>query len=187
MNSSTQSVRTDIRSAKTFGGTLATLGTNEQSGSGSVLTPDGELDLEDIDFVETAQEARSVDPDHRHDLIQDKMESWRQIFLSGVMHQIALARDSEYRYPRQRFVNCDGITGKTVEYVAPDPWWFEKDGELHLRLNFGERNWCLKGKNPVIRVGTVKDLLPLLEKLHLLNGAGEFDDIIEKMVIVSDR
>lgn len=163
------------------------LKSNGRSDTGSVHTPEGVIDLQDIDFIEEAGEPRSFDPEHRHKLIQKKMADWRQIFLGGLTHQIALARDPEYHYPRQKFVECDGVVGRELNYVAPEPWWYEQDGELRLRLNFGERTWYVKGKNPIIRVGTAEELLPTLEKLHLLTGSGEFDEIIEKMVIVSRR
>lgn len=187
MHISTQLVSKVDKSATTGGGSSLTPGNNDGADSGSVHTPDGGLDLQDIDFVEQVGEPRLFDPEYRHEMIQQDMATWRQIFLGGLAHQIALARDPDFRYPRQHFVDCDGIMGREVEYIAPEPWWFEQDGEVHLRLNFGERDWCVKGKNPVIRIGAVEALLPTLEKLHLLTGAGEFDAIIEKMVIVSQR
>lgn len=143
--------------------------------------------LRDIDFVEPVGEPRSLDLVHRHELIQGKMATWRQIFLDGLTRQICLARDSEFRYPRRKFVERDGIKRREIVYVAPEPWSFERDGVTYLRLNFGERHWCVKGKNPVIRIGSIDDLLPTLEKLHILTSTGEFDEIVEKMVIVSQR
>lgn len=187
MQISTQLVSKVDKSAKTGGGSSFALGNNDSADTGSVHTPEGVLDLQDIDFVEQVGEPHSFDPEYRHELVREKMATWRQIFLGGLTHQIALARDPDFRYPRQSFIECDGVMGRTLEYFAPEPWWFEQDGEVRLRLNFGERNWCVKGKNPVIRIGAVEELLPTLEKLHLLTGAGEFDEIIEKMVIVSQR
>jgi len=185
MHTSTQ-FTSKVDQSSTTGAAFA-LGNDGGAVSGSVHTPDGELNLHDIDFIEKVGEPRSFDPEHRHQMIQEKMATWRQIFLGGLTHQIALARDPGYNYPSQKFVECDGVMGRELNYITPEPWWYDQDGELHLRLNFGERNWCVKGKNPVIRIGADDELLPTLEKLHLLSGAGEFDDIIEKMVIVSQR
>lgn len=152
-----------------------------------IYNPDGVHGLRDIEFVEQVREPRSFDPVHRHELIQEKMATWRQIFLDGLTCQIYLERDPNFRDPRQKFVESDGVMRREIVYVAPEPWWFERDGTMFLRLNFGERNWCVKGKNPVIRIGAMDELLPTLEKLHILVGTGEFDEIIEKMVIVSQR
>jgi hypothetical protein len=185
MHISTQLTSKVDKSAKTGPGPSFAPGNNHRSESGSIHTPDGELDLQDMDFVEKVGEPRSFDPEHRHKLVQEKIATWRQIFLSGLTHQIALVHDPDYQYPHQKFVQCDGVMGRELDYIAPEPWWYEQDGELRLRLNFGERRWCVKGKNPVIRIGAAEELLPTLEKLHLLTVAGELDEIIEKMVIVS--
>lgn len=72
-------------------------------------------------------------------MIQEKMATSRQIFLGGLTRQIALARDSDYRYPCQKFIRCDGAMVRELDYIAPEPWWYRHDGELHLRLNFSER------------------------------------------------
>lgn len=185
MHTSTQPSSKVDQSAKT--GASFALGNIDSADPGSLHTPDGDLKLQDIDFVEKVGEPRTFDPEHRHQMIQEKMATWRQIFLGGLTHQIALAHDPDYRYPSQKFVKCDDVMGRELDYVAPEAWWYEQDGELRLRLNFGERTWCVKGKNPVIRIGAEVNLLPTLEKLYLLTEAGEFDEIIEKMVIVSQR
>ncbi len=184
MNVSTQPVR---KADKTGGRPSLAKGDTDAFHAKLVHTSEGELDLQDLDFVEKVDEPSSLDPEHRHKLIQEKMQNWRQIFLTGLEHQIALVRDPGFRYPRQHFVDCEGVMARALEYVAPEPWWYEQDGEVHLRLNFGERDWFVKGKNPVIRIGAAEQLLPALEKLHLLTGAGDLDEIIEKMVIVSQR
>jgi len=171
----------------TRGGSSLTFAKNGRATSEPVCNPDGVHGLPDIEFVEQVREPRSFDPVHRHELIQEKMATWRQIFLDGLTCQIYLARDPNFRDPRQKFVESDGVKRREIVYVAPEPWWFEQDGTMFLRLNFGERNWCVKGKNPVIRIGTLDELLPTLEKLHILIGTREFDEIIEKMVIVSQR
>lgn len=162
-------------------------GKYKKSAAERVCNPDGMPYLHDIDFVEHVGEPRNCDPEHRHEMIQEKMAIWRQVFLEGLTRQICLARDPEFRYPSHQFVECEGVTGRKIVYVAPDPWWFEQDDALFLRLNFGERDWCVAGKNPVIRIGKVEELVPTLEKLHILTDRGEFDEIIERMVIVSWR
>jgi hypothetical protein len=171
----------------TRGGSSFTLVKNGRATGEPVCNPDGVHGLRDIDFVEQVREPRSFDPVHRHELIREKMATWRQIFLDGLTRQICLARDPNFRDPRQQFVESDGVKRREIVYVAPESWWFEQDGTVFLRLNFGERNWCVTGKNPVIRIGAMDELLPTLEKLHILIGTGEFDEIIEKMVIVSER
>jgi hypothetical protein len=145
------------------------------------------ISLDDIDFVEPAGKPHSFDPELRQKMVQEEMATWRQIFQEGVSHQICLARDPDYRKPHQQFVERDGVTQREINYVPPKPWWFEQDGEVFLRLNFGDREFVLPGKNPVIRVGKLEDLLPTLEQLHILVSMGELDEIIENMVIVSQR
>ena len=164
------------------GGSSFTRVKNEGAAVEPVRDFDGVPRLQDIDFVEEVGEPRSLAPVHRHKLIQENMETWRQIFLDGLTRQICLARDAKFRYPRLQLVERDGAKRRAIVYVAPEPWWFEQDGAIYLRLNFGERNWCMTGKNPVIRIGAMEELLRTLEKLHILIGTGEFDEIIEKMV-----
>ncbi|GAB4394187.1 MAG: hypothetical protein Tsb0032_17020 [Kiloniellaceae bacterium] len=113
------------------------------------------------------------------------MEDLRRIFLEGLAHQLGLARDRDYTYPSHEYVTQDGETVKQMTYKRPDPWWFEENGTLYLRLNFGERTMLIPGKNPVIRVGKQSNLLPTLEALHILVDNREMDDVIEKMVVVS--
>ena len=113
------------------------------------------------------------------------MDDLRRIFLAGLDHQIGLARDPNYTYPSHAFVEADGETVKQMTYKQPEPWWFEEDGTLFLRLNFGERTMLIPGKNPVIRVGKKSNLIATLEALHLLVDNRGMDDIIEKMVMVS--
>lgn len=100
-------------------------------------------------------------------------------------HQIGLARDPGYTYPRHHHVETDGQIVKEVTYKKPSPWWYEQDGVVYLQLNFGERETQIPGKAPVIRVGTMDNLLPTLEELHILVTNGELDDVIEKMTVVS--
>lgn len=175
------------QSANLRGGRSFPHGKSEKAAAEPARDPHRAPLLQDIDFVEAVGEPRSSNPVDRHNLVREKMATWRQVFLDGLTRQICLARDPGFRYPRQKFVERDGVTGRAIVYLAPQPWWFDKDGTVHLRLSFGERNWCVKGKNPVIRVGTMRELLPTLEKLHILVGTGDFDEIIEKMVIVSQR
>jgi len=113
------------------------------------------------------------------------MDDLRRIFLAGLDHQIGLAHDPDYRYPSHVFVEENGETVKQITYKHPEPWWFEEDGTLFVRLNFGERTMQIPGKNPVIRVGKKSDLLSTLEALHILVDNREMDDVIEKMVVVS--
>ena len=113
------------------------------------------------------------------------MDALRRIFQSGLDHQIGLAHDPDYTYPSHEYVEAGGETVKQITYKRPEPWWFEEDGTLFLRLNFGERRMLIPGKNPVIRIGKRSNLLPTLEALHLLVDAREMDDVIEKMVVVS--
>ncbi len=58
------------------------------------------LSLQDIDFVEKVGEPRSLDPEHRHEMIQKKMATWREIFLEGLTRQICLARDDHVAWIR---------------------------------------------------------------------------------------
>jgi hypothetical protein len=113
------------------------------------------------------------------------MEDLRRIFLEGLAHQIGLARDPDFTYPINEFVEEDGETVKQITYKQPDPWWWEEDGTVFLRLNYGERTMKIPGKNPVIRVGPMSNLVPTLEALHILVDDRQMDDIIEKMVVVS--
>lgn len=113
------------------------------------------------------------------------MEDLRRIFLDGLAHQIGLAHDPDFTYPSHEYVTQDGQTVKQMTYKHPTPWWFEENGTLYLRLNFGERTMLIPGKNPVIRVGKQSNLLPTLEALHILVDNREMDDVIEKMVVVS--
>lgn len=144
-----------------------------------------------IEFVVPPREPRTADPERRHALIQDNMDTFRRIFLEGLTHQIGLARDPDYTYPSHKRVEAedestaDVVFEKEVVYEAPEPWWYEEDGVVFLRLNFGERTLHIPGKNPVIEVGGMDDLLPALEDLHIRVADGELDDVIEKMTIVS--
>lgn len=113
------------------------------------------------------------------------MEDLRRIFLEGLSRQIGLAKDPGFTYPSHAFVERGGNTVKQMRYKQPRPWWFEEDGVLYLRLNFGERSMPIPGKNPVIRLGGKSNLLPTLEALHILVDNRELDDVIEKMVVVS--
>jgi hypothetical protein len=113
------------------------------------------------------------------------MEKLRRIFLEGVAHQIGLAQDPSYTYPSHEFAKQDGKMVKLVTYQSPEPWWYEEDGTVYLRLNFGERTLLIPGKNPVIRVGERSNLLAILEALHIMVDDRKMDDIIEKMVVVS--
>ena len=113
------------------------------------------------------------------------MEDLRRIFLGGLDHQIALARDPDYSYPSHEFAQAGDQPVKRITYKRPTPWWFEEDGEVFLRLNFGERTMIIPGKNPVIRVGNASNLLPTLEALHILVDDRQMDDVIEKMAVVS--
>jgi hypothetical protein len=117
--------------------------------------------------------------------VERRMDDLRRIFLHGLDHQIGLAHDPDYTYPSHEYVEENGETVKQITYKRPDPWWFEEDGTLFLRLNFGERQMIIPGKNPVIRVGKRGNLLPTLEALHILVDDREMDDVIEKMVVVS--
>lgn len=144
-----------------------------------------EASLPGVELVEAADEPTSHDPERRHETIQENIELWRRIFQDGIAHQIGLARDPEYRYPSQDFVEQDGEQVRTLVYVQPEPWWYEEDDGFYLRLNFGERTFALPGKNPIIHVGPKAQLLPVLEELHILAGKGALDGTIEKMVIVS--
>ena len=109
----------------------------------------------------------------------------RRVFLDGIRHQIGLASNPSYSYPRTGYSVRDGERVPEVVYEKPSPWWFEEDDVVYLRLNFGARQMVLPGKNPVIRVGNRKDLLPTLESLHVLVERGEMDDVIDGMVIQS--
>ena len=113
------------------------------------------------------------------------MEDLRRIFLGGLDHQIALAHDPDYSYPSHEYAQADGQAVKRITYRRPTPWWYEENGVLFLRLNFGERTMLIPGKNPVIRVGKQSNLLPTLEALHILVDDRQMDDVIEKMVVVS--
>lgn len=107
----------------------------------------------------------------------------RRIFLDGLGHQIGLARDSDYSYPKAGFEDEAGGVVRTVNYERPEPWWFEEEGTMFLRLNFGERRAEIPGKTALIRVGTEADLMACLEALYLLAERGDLDDIIEGMVM----
>jgi hypothetical protein len=143
------------------------------------------LTREELDFVVPAKAPRTSHPARRKKLVERRMEDLRRIFLTGLDHQIALARDPDYTYPSHEFVEDDGESVKQITYKSPEPWWFEEGGTLFLRLNFGERLMVIPGKNPVIRVGERDNLLATLEALHLLVDDRQMDDIIEKMVVVS--
>lgn len=138
-----------------------------------------------IDFVVPAREPKAMDPKWRHQLVREHIDQLRWSFLEGLTHQIGLARDPDYTYPRHHLVETHDQIVKQMTYKRPSPWWYEENGVVYLQLNFGERKWALPGKTPVIRVGTKDDLLPTLEELHILVASGEFDDIIEKMTAVS--
>lgn len=132
-----------------------------------------------------ARAPRTDNPARRKKLVDRRMEDLRRIFLLGLDHQIALARDLDYRYPSHEYVEEDGQTVKRITYKQPTPWWFEEEGTLFLRLNFGERTMIIPGKNPVIRVGKRSQLVSALEALHILVDDRQMDDVIEKMVVVS--
>lgn len=132
-----------------------------------------------------ARAPRTDNPARRKRLVDRRMEDLRRIFLSGLDHQIGLAHDPDYTYPSHEYAEEDGQTAKRITYKHPVPWWFEEDGVLFLRLNFGERTMIIPGKNPVIRVGKRSDLLATLEALHILVDDRQMDDVIEKMVVVS--
>ncbi|MEO3428499.1 hypothetical protein AAFN88_06545 [Pelagibius sp. CAU 1746] len=140
---------------------------------------------DELDFVVPARPPRTDNPARRKKLVNRRMEDLRRIFLDGLDHQIGLAHDAGFTYPSHEYVERDGETVKQMTYKTPLPWWFEENGTLYLRLNFGERTMLIPGKNPVIRVGKRSNLLPTLEALHILVDGREMDDVIEKMVVVS--
>lgn len=140
---------------------------------------------QDLDFVRHVRPAEPPPGSRRTPKERPGFDRLRRVFLEGVSHQIGLARDSGYSYPRTRYTVRDGERQPEVIYVTPAPWWFEEGGVLYLRLNFGERRMLLPGKNPVIRVGNRRALLPTLESLHVLVEQGAMDDVIEGMVIQS--
>ena len=140
---------------------------------------------EELDFVVPARAPRTNNPARCKKLVSRRMDDLRRIFQAGLDHQIGLAHDPDYTYPSHEYVEENGETVKQITYKQPEPWWFEEDGVLYLRLNFGERSMVIPGKNPVIRIGKRSNLLPTLEALHLLVDAREMDDVIEKMVVVS--
>jgi hypothetical protein len=140
---------------------------------------------EQLDFVVPAQTPRSHNPARRRKLVNRRMEDLRRIFLDGLDHQIGLAHDPDFTYPSHEFVAQDGRMVKQMTYKQPRAWWFEEDGTLYLRLNFGEREMLIPGKNPIIRIGKKSGLLPTLEALHILVDNRQMDDVIEKMVVVS--
>ena len=140
---------------------------------------------EELDFVVPARAPRTNNPARRKKLVSRRMDDLRRIFQAGLDHQIGLAHDPDYTYPSHEYVEENGDTVKQITYKQPEPWWFEEDGVLYLRLNFGERSMVIPGKNPVIRVGKKSNLLPTLEALHILVDDRELDDLIEKMVVVS--
>ena len=143
------------------------------------------LSREELDFVVPARAPRTLYPVRRKTLVDRRMEDLRRIFLEGLSRQIGLAKDPDFTYPSHAFVERGGKTVKQMRYKRPRPWWFEEDGMLYLRLNFGERSIPIPGKNPVIRIGGKSNLLPTLEALHILVDNREMDDVIEKMVVVS--
>jgi hypothetical protein len=135
--------------------------------------------------VVPARAPRTHNPARRKKLVDRRMEDLRRIFLTGLDHQIGLAHDPDYTYPSHKYVEENGETVKRMTYRHPASWWFEEDGDLFLRLNFGERRMLIPGKNPVIRIGKRSNLLPTLEVLHILVDNRQMDDVIEKMVVVS--
>jgi hypothetical protein len=143
------------------------------------------ISREELDFVVPARAPRTDNPARRKKLVDRRMDDLRRIFLNGLDHQIGLAHDPNYTYPSHEYVQEDDQTVKQITYKRPAPWWFEEDGVLFLRLNFGERTMIIPGKNPVIRVGKRGNLLPTLEALHILVDDRQMDDVIEKMVVVS--
>lgn len=151
----------------------------------SAWRPPISVSREELDFVVPARQPRTQNPARRKQLVDRRMDDLRRVFQAGLDHQIGLAHDPDYRYPSHDYVEEDGETVKRIAYKRPEPWWFEEDGTLFLRLSFGERTVPLPGKNPVIRVGKRSNLLPTLEALHILVDDREMDDLIEKMVVVS--
>lgn len=140
-----------------------------------------------IDFTVPPRKLRkeSEGQQRSHRNAKESGSERRQVFLTGLDRQIKLARNPAYTYSSVQFVQRDGQTLKETVRLTPKPWWYEENGLIYLRLNFGERTWLIPGKNPVIRIGSQQQLLPMLEGLRSLVIDGEFDDVIESMVIHS--
>ena len=106
----------------------------------------------------------------------------RNRLLAKIWEQTQLADAQEKGVPfelmRSRTVK-DRNTGERLRVEAPKrirPWWFVADsGKVCLNVKYGTKLIELAKGKTTIEVGTLSNLVPVLEKLKIAVAAGEMD------------
>lgn len=84
----------------------------------------------------------------------------------------------------------DGEEGKERKDVPVRfrPWWFKDDGgSIHLNIRYGNKPLELKAGKSAIAVGSVDNLLPVLEQVKQAIVAGELDKAIAAAAATRQR
>lgn len=103
--------------------------------------------------------------------------------------QIALAQDPSYTpIAIKRVTQSDGTVATVERAKRLKPWWqVTSKGEVELVIKYGTKKLELaKGKNAV-KLGTLDDVLPTLEKLKDAVLIGELDAVLQAQVSTAKR
>lgn len=109
----------------------------------------------------------------------------RQKLIQAIDSQIAAARSEITGEPMMlkamRWVD-DPETGQRVRRELPLKvrrwWWKDEAGQLMLDVRYGNRRMELMPKKPTIQVGSMEQLVPVLEQVREAVAAGELDKVI---------
>lgn len=87
-----------------------------------------------------------------------------------------------------RWVKVDGTKERREVPVRFRPWWWKDEaGTVHLHIRYGNKPLELKPGKPVITVGTMDRLVPVLEQVRQAITAGELDKAIASAVTSRQR
>ncbi|QCG92719.1 hypothetical protein E6C67_02045 [Azospirillum sp. TSA2s] len=87
-----------------------------------------------------------------------------------------------------RWVEVDGTKERRDVPVRFRPWWWNDEaGTIHLHIHYGNRPLELRPGKSVITVGTMDQLVPVLEQVRQAVTAGELDKVIAGAVASRQR
>ncbi|MCM8737281.1 hypothetical protein M5E06_24480 [Azospirillum sp. A1-3] len=87
-----------------------------------------------------------------------------------------------------RWVDVDGTKEHKEVPVRFRPWWFKDEaGTVHLHIRYGNKPLELKPGKSVVTVGTMDQLVPVLEQVRQAVTAGELDKAIAGAVASRQR
>ena len=101
----------------------------------------------------------------------------RQLLVSRLEQQIALARDPLYLRTTQRWVIQDnGVKERVEEKRRVRPWWRDNDaGQVALSVRYGAKAMEFEKGKAAILLDSRDKLVPTLETLIAAVKAGELD------------